>query len=89
MCSHKCIHMIVIIAFFWNTKCDIAHSLYENKIDVAGAQALAESYIVQRQGVKYSSLQPIYASFGTHFVFSITLLLHTRRIHATIVHVFC
>ena len=45
MCSHKCMHVVVIFAFnFWNTNCNIAHiySLCENKIEVAGAQALAE-----------------------------------------------
>ena len=45
MCSHKCMHMVVIIAFnFWNTNRNIAHiySLYQNKIEGAGAQALAE-----------------------------------------------
>ena len=45
MSSHKCMHMVVIIAFnFWDTNHNIAHmySLYENNIKDAGAQSLAE-----------------------------------------------
>ena len=42
MCSYKCMHMVLFN--FWDTHHNIAHiySLYGNKIEDAGAQALVE-----------------------------------------------
>ena len=45
MCSHKYMQMLVIVACdFWIANRNVAHiySLYDNKIEDAGVQALAE-----------------------------------------------